>query len=81
MVIGLRYFFQHLADIMSRVALLHGDQALLDEYNDRVAEKLNAKTCAQKVNPSDITVEQIRLFLKSKRVPKNKLSEYWMQAN
>lgn len=32
-----------LAGIMSRVALLYGEQALLDEYNNRVAEKLNEK--------------------------------------
>ena len=31
---------------MSRAALLYGEQALLDEYNDRVAEKLSAKSCA-----------------------------------
>ena len=37
-------FFYHLADIMSRAALLYGNQALLTEYNERVAEKLNAKS-------------------------------------
>ncbi len=31
----------HLADIMSRASLLYGKQALLDEYNQYVAEKLN----------------------------------------
>ncbi len=36
-------FFYNLADIMSRTALLYGDQALLDEYNERVAGKLNTK--------------------------------------
>ena len=34
----------HLADIMSRAVLLYGDQALLDKYNERVAEKLNTKS-------------------------------------
>jgi hypothetical protein len=29
---------------MSRTVLLYGDQALLDEYNERVAEKLNTKS-------------------------------------
>jgi tetratricopeptide (TPR) repeat protein len=29
---------------MSRAVLLYGDQALLDEYNERVAEKLNTKS-------------------------------------
>ena len=32
----------HLADIMSRASLLYGEKALLDEYNERVAGKLNA---------------------------------------
>ncbi|XP_028407447.1 uncharacterized protein LOC114530060 isoform X2 [Dendronephthya gigantea] len=36
----------HLADIMSRVALLFGEQALIAEYNERVAEKLNTKSTA-----------------------------------
>ncbi len=31
----------HLADIMSRASLLYGEQALLDEYNQYVVEKLN----------------------------------------
>ncbi len=31
----------HLADIMSRASLLYGEQALLDEYNQHVTEKLN----------------------------------------
>ncbi len=31
----------HLADIMSRASLLYGEQALLDEYNQHVAKKLN----------------------------------------
>ena len=29
---------------MSRAALLYGERPLLDEYNERVAEKLNAKS-------------------------------------
>jgi tetratricopeptide (TPR) repeat protein len=40
-----RYFFRnHLADIMSRAALLYGDEALLNDYNERVDKKLNAKS-------------------------------------
>ena len=40
------YYFccYHLADIMSRVVLLCGEQALLDEYNKRVDEKLNTNS-------------------------------------
>ncbi|XP_028402859.1 uncharacterized protein LOC114525656 [Dendronephthya gigantea] len=34
----------HLADIMSRATLLYGERPLFDEYNERVAEKLNAVT-------------------------------------
>ena len=37
-------FFYFLADIMSRVALLYGEQALLDEYNNHVTKKLNEKS-------------------------------------
>ena len=37
---------------MSRVVLLYGKQALLDEYNERVAKKLNTKSSAAKGNPS-----------------------------
>ena len=37
---------------MSRVVLLYGKQALLDEYNERVAKKLNTKSSAVKGNPS-----------------------------
>ena len=39
-------FLYHLANIMSRVALLCGDKALVDEYNERVADKLNTKLSA-----------------------------------
>lgn len=34
----------HLADIISRATLLYGNKALLNEYNERVAGKLNAKS-------------------------------------
>ena len=44
---------------MSRAALLHGDQALLDEYNERVAEKLNA-TSSSTENKSTRTVGFMR---------------------
>ncbi len=37
---------------MSRVSLLFGKQDLLDEYNERVAEKLNTKSSAAKENSS-----------------------------
>ena len=37
------FFWILLADIISRVALLYGEQALLHEYNNRVAEKLDKK--------------------------------------
>ncbi|CAB3978239.1 tetratricopeptide repeat 28-like [Paramuricea clavata] len=49
----------HLADILLRVALLYGKRALLDEYNERVAEKLNTKSSAAKGN-STKTVGFIR---------------------
>ena len=44
---------------MSRAALLHGDQGLLDEYNERVAEKLNA-TSSSTENKSTRTVGFMR---------------------
>ena len=44
---------------MSRVALLYGKQTLLDEYNERVAEKLNTKSSAAK-RDSNKTVGFIR---------------------
>ncbi|XP_028410641.1 uncharacterized protein LOC114533329 [Dendronephthya gigantea] len=50
----------HLAEIMSRVALLYGDQALLNEYNERVAEKLNAKSSKTGEKSSSKTVGVIR---------------------
>ena len=37
----INYCYFYLADIMSRAVLLYGHQALLDEYNKHVAEKLN----------------------------------------
>ena len=48
-----KYFCYHLADIMSRAALLFGDQALLNEYKERVAEKLNAKSSAAEVKSTE----------------------------
>ena len=44
------YYFccYRLADITSRAVLLYGDQALLDEYNMGVAEKLNTKSSVKK---------------------------------
>ena len=46
-------FFYNLADIVSRTALLYGDQALLDEYNERVAGKLNTKSSLIKGESSE----------------------------
>ena len=40
----MQLFFYLLADIMSRVSLLYGEQGLLDEYNNHVDEKLNKKS-------------------------------------
>ena len=37
----------YLADIMSRTSFLYGDPALLDEYNERVGEKLNIKKSSE----------------------------------
>ena len=62
---------------MSRAALLYGDQTLLDEYNDRVAEKLNTKSCAQRMNLSDITEAVLHSQLKKQNVPKTKLGKQW----
>ena len=45
--------------MMSRVKLLYGKQALLDEYNERVAEKLNTKSSSPK-SRSNKTVGFIR---------------------
>ena len=36
----------HLADVMSRVISLYGDQTVVDDYNERVAEKLNTRLFA-----------------------------------
>lgn len=38
------YDFHHLADVLLRASLLYGDQTLLTDYNERVAEKMNAKS-------------------------------------
>ena len=45
-------FYHPLADIMSRVSLLFGEKALLDEYNERVAVMLNARSSAKTCKPS-----------------------------
>lgn len=46
-------FYHPLADIiMSRVSLLFGEKALLDEYNERVAVMLNAKSSAKMCKPN-----------------------------
>ena len=44
----MQLFFYLLADIMSRVSLLYGEQGLLDEYNNHVDEKLNKKSSKTK---------------------------------
>ena len=41
-------FIIFLADIMSRVALLYGEQSLLDDYNYHMTEKLNEKSSETK---------------------------------
>ena len=51
-IIKIVVFILHLADIMSRAVLLFGDEALLNEYNKRVAEKQNRKSSGTEVKPS-----------------------------
>ena len=62
------YSFYCLADIMSRAALLYGEQALLDEYNDRVADKLNAKSCVLRVRRLEIPEEQLLAHLEGEKI-------------
>ena len=49
------FFWILLADIMSRVALLYGEQGLLHEYNNCVAEKLDKKW-PETMRKSNLTV-------------------------
>ena len=49
------FFWIFLADIMSRVALLYGEQGLLHEYNNHVAEKLDEKW-PETMRKSNVTV-------------------------
>ena len=51
-IIKIVVFILCLADIMSRAVLLFGDEALLNEYNKRVAEKQNRKSSATEGKPS-----------------------------
>ena len=52
----MQLFFYLLADIMSRVTLLYGEQVLLDEYNNHVDEKLKKLPETKQKSASSVTV-------------------------